>query len=730
MLWKLPIPQKRKRIETKDKKEASRLKKAGFSQKRTKSGKFVLEKKLEKWEYFQEKVRVFLDTLSFQDIESGQASWLGRYQIDVVGGYEGTFLVFECKSASQPKQKKLTQEINIFAGKKAEIGQAIREKFGSKYNEVKFILALEDIDISEDDEKTARDNDIYLWGSSYLKTGEELFSLIGPLALHYVLKELKVSSKLIKDEEGGADYKVPSFRITIGDQQLYSFFLPAEKLLNLVYVFRLQPGNEDAYQRFISKKRILGTRDETGITEFINNGGFFKNSVVCSFERPVNFEPKPTGLLLQSTNIEFGILSIPKLYGTVWVIDGQHRIYGYAGANPETKKTHIGIMAYQDIEKKRQAKDFIDINQKQKSVDPNTLWDLLSQTDPYSMQGAITKIARELNKKGIFKGKILIPGKMFHGKKSLYPLKIANICNSLYDRRLLDYKGRDNLYKRTPDVTDDNRYPDSIIDYPVSVLDQYFSLLWDIAEETPEWRKGFIIQNNGVNIFLRVLTEILKFQKGNWDKQTAKQILDEPLKLYFEEQFEEIKEIRISTSNEAGRAKVAIEIIKHINQKEESFAREFIEETEKRERISFEKLEPYQTLKELETSLRLFIEEKLKQLTINWWKERIPSDVQEKAKENMSKNESPWPWVKTEEKSPIFYINFPDYGKIIQRRDNWNDVFLKIFRDPGMIISWLKELEDIRNKIAHFRNITVEESTTLRLNTSKILKTIKPSEKS
>jgi len=317
---------------------------------------------------------------------------------------------------------------------------------------------------------------------------------------------------------------------------------------------------------------------------------------------------------------------------------------------------------------------------------------------------------------------------MFHGKKSLYPLKLANICNSLYDRRLLDYKGRDNLYKQTPDVTDGNRYPDSVIEYPVTVLNQYFSLIWDIAEETPEWRKGFIIHNNGVNIFLRLLAEVLKFQKGSWDRQVTKGLLEEPLKLYFQDKYEKIRETRIETSNEATRAKVALEIIKHINQKEETFAREYIEQTEKRERSSFEKLEPYQTLKELETSLRLFIEEQLKSLTTNWWKERIPPDVQEKAKENMVKNKSPWPWVKTEEKTPIFYINFPDYGKIIQRRDNWNDVFSKIFGDSTVVFSWLKELEDIRNKIAHFRNITVEESTTLRLNSTKILKIIKPEE--
>jgi DNA sulfur modification protein DndB len=727
--WKVPNPPRKKRIETRDKKEASRLKRLGFIEKRLKSGRFILEKKLAKWEIFQEKIRILLEVLGFQDIECGQASWLGRYQIDVVGGYEGTFVVFECKSSGQPKLKKLTQEINVFAGKKAEIEKAIKEKFVKKYNEVKYILAVEDIDVSENDEKTAKENDICIWGSAYIKTAEDLFSVIGPLTLHYILKELKVSPRLIRDEEGGADYRVPAFRITVGDQEMYSFFLPAEKLLNLAYVFRLQPGNEDAYQRLISKRRIFGTRDEMGITEFINNGGFFKNTIVCSFDKPVKFEPKSTGLLLQESNIEFGILNIPKLYGTVWIIDGQHRLYGFAGANPEKKKISLGVMAYQDIGPKQQARDFIDINQKQKSVDPNTLWELLSLVEPYSLQGAITKIAKELNKHGFFRGKILIPGKAFQRQRSMYPLKLANICNSLYDRKVLDYRVRDNLYKPTPEVTDDNRYPDSIIKYPVMVLDQYFSLLWNIAEKTPEWRKGFILHNNGFNVFLRVLTEILKYQKGNWNKQEAKKLIEEPLRHYFEEEIEKLKEIRVFTSNEAGRAKEALEIIQRINSKEENFARDFIREAEKRERLAFEKSEPYQKLKELETNLRLFIEEKLKETGKNWWKQRIPADVQEKANQNLKKSQSPWPWVTEENRSPIFYIDFPDYAKIMQRKDNWNEIFSRIFRDPNVIFSKLKELENIRNKIAHARNLNAQESTTLNLYTSQILRSIKPTQR-
>lgn len=721
MFLKLPAPQRIKKIETKDSKEAKNYKKEGFFQRKTRSGKFILTKKLEKWELFQEKVRIFLDALRFEDIESGQSSWLGRYQIDVVGGFDGTFLVFECKSSSQPKLKKLTQEINIFAGKKAEIEQAIRDKFNLKYNEVKFILALEDIKALDEDLKTAKENDIYVWGSKYLETGGELYSILGELAVHYLLKELKVNAKPIRDEEGGADYKVPSFRIRIGDEEIYNFYLPAEKLLNLVYVFRLQPGNEDAYQRFIKKKRIAGSKEEVGLTEFVNNGGFFKNNVVCSFEREVRFDPKSIGLLLPSSHIQFGILSIPKIYGTVWVIDGQHRIYGYARAKPEVRKTHIGVVAYKDADKKKQAKDFIDINQKQKPVDPSTLWDLLSQIDPFSLQGAITRIAKELNRRGVFQGKILIPGEAFENKRTAYPLNIANVCNTLYDRKMVEAKGRDNLYKRTNNVTDENLYPNEIIENAAVILDQYFSLIMEIAETAPDWRTGFILQNNGFNVFMRLLNEILKFKKGNWNKQEVKDFIKDPLKLYFEEHSTEIKDMRISTSNEAGRAKTALDIMKYINQKNDNFAREFIKEAEKRERIEFEKSEPYQVIKQLENGLRIFIEDSLKGISKNWWKERTPSDVQESARLNLERNDSPWPWVKTEERPPIFYINFPDYAKIIQRKDNWKDVFQKKLKDSDVIVSKLKELENIRNKIAHMNNISAQEATTLRLYSAQIL---------
>jgi len=111
------------------------------------------------------------------------------------------------------------------------------------------------------------------------------------------------------------------------------------------------------------------------------------------------------------------------------------------------------------------------------------------------------------------------------------------------------------------------------------------------------------------------------------------------------------------------------------------------------------------------------------------WKERVPSDVQEKAKQNLQKSQSPWPWVTDENRLPIFYIDFPDYAKIMQRKDNWNDIFSKIFKDPSFIFSRLRELKDIRDDIAHTRPLSPQKSTTLELYTSQILEIIKPTKK-
>jgi len=134
--------------------------------------------------------------------------------------------------------------------------------------------------------------------------------------------------------------------------------------------------------------------------------------------------------------------------------------------------------------------------------------------------------------------------------------------------------------------------------------------------------------------------------------------------------------------------------------------------------------EPYKILQKLETKLRKCIQTQLKTISTNWWKERVPKDVQEKAEHRKTKNEKQWPWHTSKDLPLIFHVDFTDYVKIITRRDNWKQAFKEIFKDREAISVKLKELEPIRNSIAHFRELSRQELDKLKLLSGEIISCI------
>ena len=79
----------------------------------------------------------------------------------------------------------------------------------------------------------------------------------------------------------------------------------------------------------------------------------------------------------------------------------------------------------------------------------------------------------------------------------------------------------------------------------------------------------------------------------------------------------------------------------------------------------------YELLGKLELCLRTAIEEELSRATTNWWLERVPSDVRDSAERRMKSEQRLWPWLKRPtERSPLMYVNFSEYGKIILSKNN------------------------------------------------------------
>jgi hypothetical protein len=126
--------------------------------------------------------------------------------------------------------------------------------------------------------------------------------------------------------------------------------------------------------------------------------------------------------------------------------------------------------------------------------------------------------------------------------------------------------------------------------------------------------------------------------------------------------------------------------------------------------------EPHLILDELENAIRKCIKMNLERLSKNWWIERIPPDIRQKAEERQKKDEM--------KRELIQYLDFADYVKIIIKRDNWRESFQAIFKDRELIVAKFKELEPIRNAVRHGRRLTMEEREKLKVFSRDIIRQI------
>ncbi len=127
--------------------------------------------------------------------------------------------------------------------------------------------------------------------------------------------------------------------------------------------------------------------------------------------------------------------------------------------------------------------------------------------------------------------------------------------------------------------------------------------------------------------------------------------------------------------------------------------------------------EAYGLLTELEGAIRKIIEGSLLRFSADWWTSRVPGDVRERAEERKKQAVG--------DLHPIHYVDFPDYVKIIRKRDNWREAFNPIFKDEEWISVKLRELEPIRNALAHTRPLPRGGLERLRVNATDILNLIR-----
>jgi len=450
-------------------------------------------------------------------------------QIDVLAIDEDTVFVVECKSREILGKKSLKKDIAEFAGNMNDLRNAVKQLLGVRSLEFVFVFATENIEWDANDKLDAKDKRIQVWDEYDLLALQELAKLAGHGAKYQIYNRVFFGKKI-----KGFEVKVPAIEAQMGGRTYYTFVLSPDDLLKIAYVHHRSAQSSfldlaDSYQRMIKKSRIRK------IEQFIKEGGFFPGSIIINLHRKL---PKKETLgdkrhveqLRQ--NVKPVAITLPPYYGCAWIVDGQHRLYGFADVEEKYKET-IPVIAFVEESGSVETKMFVDINKNQKSIEANLLWDLYedlyadSENEQEQQLFVISKIAKRLNglKESPFYERISIPKEQNYGN-----LTLTTICTSIRQQKLV-FEREGLLFHNSYEET---------IDYATERIMCYFSVIREHL--TDEWAAGdkhYVGTNAGFVVLLGILRDIVECNLSKAELEDAEKFRKaatrflEPLIMHF-----------------------------------------------------------------------------------------------------------------------------------------------------------------------------------------------------
>jgi len=680
-----------------------------------------LHKDKEHDELLEDKVWLLFKNMGFTEMNKDrnfkiQAGPIQK-QIDVFAKDGNDVFVVECKASAEgaPISRKDIHEISNL---KKDIADSIRKEYDNKNIRVSFVIATQDMLWSEDNEDLAKKNGIFVWKEAELKSYGGLIQHLGVSArfpIYSILfkgKKIPVSKRI----------KVPALFGGKGNEKYYSFLIEPEKLLQVSYVHRRESGLEeilDSYQRMAEKKRLRR------ISAFITGGGYFVNNIILSFrEKPTFHMDKKEK---QVGGAVAGMLEFPPHYASAWIIDGQHRLYGYAD-NKRRKTDVIPVIAFESLSTPEQAKLFVQINKEQKAVKANLLWDLYpdiygeSEDKEQQHLRAVSLLVKRLNSDsdsklhchiGIYSHSALYKG------RNITNLTLNTVCEALKESGLIN-KENPILYKDDYETT---------VNFVSEILKSYFEV---IAESFPEdWEmgeKGLLRSNIGIRILFIILRQLMLYLKyagreGIYRKKDLSEFRDETRKLVNpmlaklkDMSDEERSKIRKQTAK-GPLAENARQMAWWIKEEFDGFGLELLLNwaPPRPKELSDEDIR--QNLEGTEINLRDFIARELKKLYGEpWWSQGVPQGVKNKASEKIAAEIKKTPWKKDELSSlpperKLNFIDTPDLREIIQCGSNWEHFKHMFIEDKEYTGAQFKSFEYVRNKYQHFAEDECDEIT-------------------
>jgi DNA sulfur modification protein DndB len=636
-------------------------------------------------------------------------------QIDVFAKDDETLLLIECTGCETPTKKNMSGLIEKIQSIRPNALKSINKHYDNRVKlKVRWVIVTRNVLWGDADLAKAKAARISVIRDQELQYYNQLTNQLKYAARYQLLADLFAS-----EEIHSLDLRVPATRGKMGKKVFYNFLIQPSELLKISYISHKASHDAEAlgtYQRMLQSSRLKN------IATYINDGGVFPTNVVINIESksPLRFDKKEN-----IGDSSFGTLYLPNRYAAAWVIDGQHRLYGYAFSERAEKST-LPVLAFENLPVTEQARLFVDINHEQVRVSKNLLIELFAdlhwdsedpQVQLYALASRVIKILETSPISPIYQ-RIITTGKAKDARRCL---TLTTLAEGLRKINLFGEMRNGHFQPGALYFNDRNKS----LKKASSFLSEYFNLF---AKNNPEnWELGdapggYLCTNNAIVALLRILKAVCEYidQKNTvrCDELTSEELIQEvtpliqPILTYLKSASADDLKLLRGQLGDKGQRTQALALMVFIHEKYTNFnpagLQEYLDSWDEKG------TEEGRTIVH-EVQLKLFngVVAKLRQAFPNkedWWVEGIPLKVRN---ECVSRREQD-----PDRLDPEQYLDLIDYKSIAAQ--NW-----ELFKDEFSLeekggkeaqLKWIQQLNTIRNKISHPERgmITKDELAFLR----------------
>ena len=220
--------------------------------------------------------------------------------------------------------------------------------------------------------------------------------------------------------------KLLAWNIGTDDIDCYVTVMNAKTIFEISEVSRVDTNPQEGYQRYLNEKRA------NDIAQYLDSENIIPGAIILSAQEGCNI----------NYDSEKMMLSIDRSNGKLFVIDGQHRLYGASKAN---KNISLPVCIFKGLDLKQEVQYFLDINSNQVGVPKTLRIELLKfLSEPESKEAVLIKLFKELGEDissplyGKTAATSSVPGKISHVpfQASLESLIEGKVLKSFdYDRK-------------------------------------------------------------------------------------------------------------------------------------------------------------------------------------------------------------------------------------------------------------------------------------------------------